>query len=121
MTQIASGIKQDLVDMLRAIKPAGLRESNVCDDEVENLLTDLASELGIRADEYMNDDEDDFEMKDGQYDIVHYGYRKRVNATFHENGTLSSLCDEDDNDWLDFARQEGVENPMKADCYLEPI
>ena len=118
---IASGIKQDLIEMLRAIQHIGLRESNVCDDEVENLLTDLASELGIRADEYMNDDEDDFEMKDGQYDIVHHGYRKRVNATFHENGTLSSLCDEDDNDWLDFARQEGVENPMKVDCYLEPI
>ena len=114
-------MKQDLIEMLRAIKPAGFRESNVCDDELENLLTGLAEMLGIPADAYSVHDEDDFEMKDGQYDIVHHGYRKRVNATFHENGTLSSLCDEDDNDWLDFARQEGVENPMKADCYLEPI
>ena len=114
-------IKQVLIDMLRATQEVGFRESNVCDDELDDLLRALAEDLGISADAYIVHDEDDFEMKDGQYDIVHYGYRKRVNATFHENGTLSSLCDEDDNDWLDFARQEGVENPMKADCYLEPI
>ena len=37
-------IKQDLIDILKATQ--GFRESNVCDDELQNLLTELAA-VGI--------------------------------------------------------------------------
>ena len=46
-------IKRDLIDMLKAIQSQGFRESNVCDDELLYLLIDLATELGIDADEYL--------------------------------------------------------------------
>ena len=51
-------IKQDLTEMLRAIQGIGLRESNVCDDEIENLLIDIADELGIPVDDYHVDDDE---------------------------------------------------------------
>ena len=57
--------------------------------------------------------------QDGVYYLVHYGYRKRVNANFRDNGTLCGLWDSDDNCYLDYAKQEGVENPLRTECYLE--
>ena len=48
-------IKTDLIDMLKAIQDVGFRESNVCDDDLEMLLTDIAEELGIPADDYRID------------------------------------------------------------------
>ena len=51
-------IRQDLIEMLRAIKGIGFRESNVCDDELENLLTSIADNLGISADDYHVDHEE---------------------------------------------------------------
>ena len=52
-------IKQDLTDMLKAILGRGFRESNVCDDELEYLLIDIADNLGIPADDYHVDVDDD--------------------------------------------------------------
>ena len=51
-------IKQDLIEMLKAIQHIGFRESNVCDDELENLLTSIADELDIPADDYRVDHEE---------------------------------------------------------------
>lgn len=45
-------IKQDLIEMLKAIREVGFRESNVCDDELEYLLIDIAGELGIEVEDY---------------------------------------------------------------------
>ena len=50
-----SSIKTDLIDILKAIQEIGFRESNVCDDELEMLLTSIAEELGIPADAYQID------------------------------------------------------------------
>ena len=47
-----TAIKQDLIDILKATQDVGFRESNVCDDELQSLLTDLADELGIPAGDY---------------------------------------------------------------------
>ena len=46
-------IKSDLIDMLRAIHEVGFRDSLVCDDELISLLVDIAGELGIDPDEYI--------------------------------------------------------------------
>ena len=51
-------MKQDLIEMLKAIQHIGFRESNVCDDELENLLTSIADELDIPADDYRVDHEE---------------------------------------------------------------
>ena len=49
---------QDLTELLKAIQHIGFRESNVCDDELENLLTSIADKLGIPAEDYHVDHEE---------------------------------------------------------------
>ena len=50
-------VKQDLIDMLRAIYGIGFRDSLVCDDELTSLLVDIANELGIDPDEYLTQED----------------------------------------------------------------
>ena len=49
-------IKNDLIDILRAIHVVGFRESLVCDDELISLLMAIADQLEIEPDEYLQDD-----------------------------------------------------------------
>ena len=52
MNHVNNRTKQDLIEILKAIQPYGFRESLVCDDELEHLLTDIAEDYGINPDTY---------------------------------------------------------------------
>ena len=52
MNHVNNRTKQDLIEILKAIQPYGFRESLVCDDELEHLLTDIAEDYGISAEDY---------------------------------------------------------------------
>lgn len=60
--------------------------------------------------------------EDGWYLLNDNQYIKKVYATFIHNGlTLSTMVDEDGNDWKEYAISHGVFDPERRFTYIKPV